>query len=47
MISNNVILECLGFVALAIKENDLEMARNYYEQLNDLMINYLGEEKWK
>jgi len=36
-------LDCLTFVRMAINQNDKDMFRSYYEQLNDLAIEFLEE----
>lgn len=39
------LLLCLNFVKTGIEQQDKDMVRSYYEQLNDLIIEFLGEEK--
>jgi len=39
------IKDCMSFIVLGIESNDRDCVRSYYEQLNDLMIEFIGEEK--
>ena len=35
------ILNCMEFVKMGIQDNDKEMVNSYYEQLNDLIIEFM------
>lgn len=37
----NAIVNCMEFIKTGIKQNDRDMVRSYYEQLNDLIIQFL------
>ena len=34
------IIKCVRFVLEGVSNNDVDMARSYYEQLNDLMLKW-------
>ena len=38
------ILSCIEFVKMAIRQNDKDMLNSYYEQLNDLIIEFMENE---
>ena len=38
------IITCMDFVKMGVLQNDRDCVRSYYEQLNDLIIEFLGEE---
>lgn len=42
---NDEIYDCMQHIAYGISQRDKDIVKSYYEQLNSLIKEYLGEEK--
>lgn len=39
----HAIINCINLVKFSVENKDKDMTRSYFEQLNDLIIEFLGE----